>query len=78
MVRFNWNKLLASSGRRRDAIDDWHIKSLGLRQILKGWRENMGKQARVPRARILAEIQEFDAQADLDGLDEEGWAFRYL
>jgi hypothetical protein len=69
-----WNKLLVSPGRRRDAIDSWHIQSAGLKHYLKGWGANKGKQARETKARILAQIQSLDAQADASGLDEDEWA----
>jgi hypothetical protein len=77
MVKDLWDRLNISPGRRRDAIDGWYIQSLGLRQYLKGWGANKGKQARELKAQILSQIKDLDAKADLSGLDEEDWAFRY-
>jgi hypothetical protein len=77
MINNLWVKLLASPGRRRDVIDCWQIQSGGLRQYLKGWGANRGKEAREAKARILAQILELDSQADLAGLDEDDWAYRY-
>jgi mannosylglycoprotein endo-beta-mannosidase len=37
----------------------------------------LGKERRVFRADLLAQIDGLDRQADFDGLDEEGWALRY-
>jgi hypothetical protein len=37
----------------------------------------LGKERRVFRADLLAQIDGLDRQADADGLDEEGWALRY-
>jgi hypothetical protein len=37
MLHGIWNRLLISLGGRRDAIDSWHIQSVGLSQYLKGW-----------------------------------------
>jgi mannosylglycoprotein endo-beta-mannosidase len=77
MITNLWVKLLASPGRIRDVIDCWQIQSGGLRQYLKGWGANRGKEVREAKARILAPILELDSQADLAGLDEEDWAYRY-
>jgi hypothetical protein len=44
---------------------------------LKGWGANLGKEARVAKAKLLARIQELDIVADNNGLDEDGWALRY-
>jgi hypothetical protein len=33
--------------------------------------------ARVAKANLLAQIQDLDKIADVSGLDEEGWAYRY-
>jgi mannosylglycoprotein endo-beta-mannosidase len=49
----------------------------GLRQFLKGWGANLGKEAHDLKQDLLAQIQALDAQADTLGLDEEGWAMRY-
>jgi hypothetical protein len=54
LVQELWYKLLVSLGWIRDAIDGWDIQSLRLRQYLKGWGANKGKQARELKAQILA------------------------
>jgi hypothetical protein len=38
---------------------------------------NLGKQARITKASLLALIQELDHLTDGQGLDEDGWALRY-
>ncbi|KAK1678465.1 hypothetical protein QYE76_039313 [Lolium multiflorum] len=72
-----WEELLASNVNPRDAIGVWHGHDSGLRQVLKGWSANLGKERRVTKAEILAQIQNLDMIADEQGLDEEGWALRY-
>jgi hypothetical protein len=57
--------------------DWWHTQTLALRQFLKGWGANLGKDSRVFKANLLAKIQELDRLADGPSLDEEGWALRY-
>jgi hypothetical protein len=37
----------------------------------------VGKQSRATKDHILSRIKDLDIQADLVGLDEEGWALRY-
>jgi hypothetical protein len=44
---------------------------------LKGWGANLGKEARVAKANLLAHIQELDTAADNNGLDEDDWALHY-
>ena len=44
---------------------------------MKGWSANLGKERRVIKADILAQIQNLDRIADEQGLDTEGWGLRY-
>jgi hypothetical protein len=44
---------------------------------MKGWGANLGKDATVAKANILARIQELDRVANGVGLDEDGWDLRY-
>jgi hypothetical protein len=77
MVAARWLDHAAGIHRCRGSIDWWHRQSTELRQFLKGWGANLGKEARVAKANLLARIQELDIEADNDGLDEDGWALRY-
>jgi hypothetical protein len=77
LVTSKWNELAAESVPGADSIDRWNRVSGGLRQFLKGWGANLGKEARDLKQDLLAQIQALDAQADTLGLDEEGWAMRY-
>jgi hypothetical protein len=43
-----------------DPIDAWNFVSVGLRQFLKGWGSNIGKEARDTKASILAHTQALD------------------
>jgi hypothetical protein len=61
----------------RGLIDVWHSQVGGLRQFLKGWGANLGRQECITKARLMARIQELDQQVDGQGLDEDGWALRY-
>ncbi|XP_071683729.1 uncharacterized protein [Lolium perenne] len=76
-VKLWWAELLASNTNPRDPIDVWHGQASGLRQALKGWSANLGKDRRVIKAEVLAHIQSLDRIADEQGLDEGGWALRY-
>jgi hypothetical protein len=51
--------------------------SSGLRQHLRGWSKNLGKENRDAKVGVLAQIKLIDAKADTEGLEEEEWAFRY-
>ena len=61
-----------------DPIATWHRLAAGLRQFLKGWGANLGREERDRKADLLSQIQRLDAQADSAGLNEEGWALRYF
>jgi exonuclease III len=71
------HRYLHELGPHWDSIDGWQCIARNLRQFLKGWGANLGKERRVFRADLLAQIDGLDRQADADGLDEEGWALRY-
>jgi exonuclease III len=75
LVSARWLDHAAGIHRCRGPIDWWHRQSTKLRQFLKGWGANLGKEARVAKASLLARIQELDIKADSDGLDEDGWPF---
>jgi hypothetical protein len=48
-----------------------------LTSISEGLGAKRGKEARVAKAQILAQIVELDCLADTSGLEDEYWAFRY-
>jgi hypothetical protein len=52
----------------------WYSQSSNLRQFLKGWSANLGKDNKEAKAKQLAHIQQLDSLADGIGLDEDGWA----
>jgi hypothetical protein len=64
-------------GPHRCSIELWQCISRSLRQFLKGWGANLGKEKRDFRAELLRKVGELDSIADSTGLDEEGWALRY-
>ncbi|KAM0884187.1 hypothetical protein ACQ4PT_031139 [Festuca glaucescens] len=68
---------MAEVGNCPDPIERWQRVSAGLRQFLKGWGANLGKENRDLKAELLARIQTLDGRADSTGLDDEGWALRY-
>ena len=76
LVLATWAKL-ASRFNGRDVIDWWTSMSGGLRQVLRGWSRNLGKESRIKKDNLLAQIKNLDLQADSAGLDDEAWAFRY-
>jgi hypothetical protein len=49
----------------------------GLRQYLRGWSKNIGKEHRVIKSQLLGQIKRLDEEAESEGLEEEGWALCY-
>nr|XP_051220218.1 uncharacterized protein LOC127337707 [Lolium perenne] len=76
IVHTSWENLSSKVGGR-DILDWWNFMSAGLRQHLRGWSHNLGRDSKETKAALLAQITQLDAQADAAGLDEEGWAARY-
>jgi hypothetical protein len=77
LVKQSWEGYSSPMGVWRDKIDQWNLQIVGLRRFLRGWGANLGKQNKVAKANLLAQIQELDREADSAGLDEEEWAFHY-
>jgi hypothetical protein len=73
-----WTDHAAQIARCRGPIDWWHSQSATLRQFLRGWGANQGKQMRQIKADILVRIQSLDDEADGQGLDEEGWGLSFF
>jgi hypothetical protein len=73
MIQSWWMDHAAQITRCRCPIDWWHSQSAALRQFMRGWGANQGKQMRLIKADILSRIQRLDAEVDGQGLDEEGW-----
>jgi hypothetical protein len=72
LVGHKWRHLLGGVSPSQDPIEVWHRVAVGLRQFLRGWGANLGKEERDLKADILAEIRSLDNMADLSGLDDEG------
>jgi hypothetical protein len=51
--------------------------SAGLRQFLRGWKQNLERDTKAEKAALLTQIAELDVLADATGLDEDAWASRY-
>jgi hypothetical protein len=77
LITDKWQDLEVTRGGCLDPIDAWKYIATGLRQFLRGWEANLGREVRDLKASILAQIQSMDARADVVGLDDEGWALRY-
>jgi hypothetical protein len=71
-----WQQLLLRVGGR-DIVDWWQFMSAGLRQKLRGWSKNKGREGKLQKLAVLAQIKEIDDKADSIGIDEDEWAFRY-
>jgi hypothetical protein len=71
-----WERLGSQIGGR-DIVDWWQGMSGGLRQFLRGWSKNIGKEQCLLKLQLLGQIKQLDEEADSTGLEEEGWAFRY-
>jgi hypothetical protein len=61
----------------RDIVDWWSFMSSGLRQHLRGWKANKGKEERDCKQGLLAQIKNLDEKADAVEIDEEEWALHY-
>jgi exonuclease III len=77
LVRGKIEGYVLERGPHRCSIEQWQCISRCLRQFLKGWGANLGKEKRDFRADLLRQVAELDSMADSSGLDEEGWALRY-
>ncbi|KAK1604887.1 hypothetical protein QYE76_028560 [Lolium multiflorum] len=71
-----WGEL-SSRVRGRDIVDWWKFMSTGLRQKLKGWNANKGRENRDHKQLLIQRIKELDEKADAVGIVEDEWAFRY-
>ena len=49
----------------------------GLRAALKGWGANQGREDKLLRVRLTADLARMDAVADAQGFSEQEWAQRY-
>lgn len=58
-------------------LDDWNFYSSNLRGFFRGWGRNHVASSLREKDRLLSCIKELDSTADLNGLDEAGWAHRY-
>ena len=71
MVVATWMANLHKPLRLRDPIDLWNHLSSSLRQHLKGWGANLGREARVEKESLLSQVCALDLSADTQGLDED-------
>jgi exonuclease III len=62
----------------RCSIDVWQRVARNSRQFLKGWGANLGKEKRLFKESLLAQVADLDRRADSSGLDEDDWALRYF
>jgi hypothetical protein len=77
LVKSKLEHFLLDLGPHRDCIDLWQCVARNLRQFLKGWGANLGKEKRLFKENLLSHVKELDRQANEAGLDGEGWALRY-
>jgi endonuclease/exonuclease/phosphatase family metal-dependent hydrolase len=71
LVKDRWAVQAEGIRRCRGPIDWWHSQSTDIRQFLKGWSANLGKDSKDAKANLLARIQQLDSLADGVGLDEQ-------
>jgi hypothetical protein len=76
LIQLTWDRLLSNVGGR-DIIDWWSFMSTGLRQYLRGWNQNLGRDSKATKKALLTQIAQLDVLADTSGLDEDAWASRY-
>jgi hypothetical protein len=77
LVRGKIQQAIGTTDPQRSSIDIWQPIARQLRQFLKGWGANLGKERRVYRDDLIKRIEQLDLTADATGLDEEGWSLRY-
>ncbi|KAM0835806.1 hypothetical protein ACQ4PT_062707 [Festuca glaucescens] len=77
LVRGKIQQAIGTAGPHCSSIDIWQLIARQLRQFLKGWGANLGKERRVFREDLIKRIEQLDLTADATGLDEEGWSLRY-
>lgn len=58
-------------------VDTWHHCAKLLRQFMKGWGANLGRDIQEKKAIILAAIQVLDIRVDGGGLSPDEWLHRY-
>jgi hypothetical protein len=68
LVKQKWVFLLTKVGGR-DIIDRWSFMSAGLRQFLRGWNQNLGRDTKAEKYALLNQIAHLDALVDSSGLD---------
>jgi hypothetical protein len=61
LVQTTWEKLSNKVGGR-DIIDWWNFMSTGLRQLLRGWSHNLGRDSKETKAALLAQITHLDSE----------------
>jgi mannosylglycoprotein endo-beta-mannosidase len=71
-----WQQLLSRVGGH-NVVDWWQFMSAGLRQKLRGWSRNKGREGKLQKLAVLAQIKDLNEKADSIGIDEEDWAYRY-
>jgi hypothetical protein len=76
LVQLTWERLLTKVGGR-DIIDWWSFMSAGLRQYLRGWNQNLGRDTKATKKALLTQIAQLDVLVDASGLYEDAWASRY-
>ena len=64
IFRERWLRIVHLSGQQRGQMELWITVGSRLRASLKGWGANQRRDAKVLRARLLADIALLDAQAD--------------
>lgn len=78
VIKDKWDTWIASSSSRKGPMDTWHLSAGKLRQFLRGWGPNRGRDAAVLKADMHNEIMWLDGRADLVGISELGWQHRYV
>lgn len=59
-------------------MDNWHVLASKLRQFLRGWGGNRGRDAALLKADTLKEIVWLGARAGSVGISEAEWLRRYV
>ncbi|KAE8788691.1 hypothetical protein D1007_37262 [Hordeum vulgare] len=76
-VKEYWVDARAEPHRAMFVEDEWHHLAKRSSQFMKVWAANIGRDLRVFKAPLLADIQIRDIRVDSPSLSSNEWALRY-
>ncbi|KAE8821864.1 hypothetical protein D1007_00055 [Hordeum vulgare] len=77
VVREHSMSARAETHRAMFVMDEWNHLAKRFKRFMKGWGVNVGRDLRVLKSSLLAQIQALDLWSDDTGLSSDDWALRY-